>query len=98
MADLPDSGAGAKRGGAPHLLSQGLANSFDDFCLRILHSTPADGPGDAHAAILGLLEKRLLRLAMRECGENQAAAARLLGLHRNTLRRKLRDCRELVRD
>jgi DNA-binding protein Fis len=79
-------------------LDKNLAAAFDEFCLRVLRSMPADRPGDAHRTVVGLLETRLLRLALRECGENQTAAARLLGLHRNTLRQKLRDCRKLVGD
>src|SRR5436190_5434214 len=39
--------------------------------------------------ILGLVEKPLLRAVLRETGGNQVRAAQILGINRNTLRKKL---------
>lgn len=39
---------------------------------------------------LQIVEPALLRTVLEHCGENRAAAARLLGIHRATLRQKLR--------
>ncbi|HSB62065.1 MAG TPA: helix-turn-helix domain-containing protein, partial [Vicinamibacteria bacterium] len=40
--------------------------------------------------VLGLVERPLLRAVLRETGGNQLRAAALLGINRNTLRKKLR--------
>ncbi len=39
--------------------------------------------------VLEQVEKPLLRCVMAECGGNQSKAAAMLGLNRNTLRKKL---------
>jgi DNA-binding protein Fis len=39
--------------------------------------------------IVGLVEKPLLRAVLRETGGNQVRAAQILGINRNTLRKKL---------
>ena len=44
-----------------------------------------------HALMVGLVEKPLLRAVMRETKGNQVRAAQLLGINRNTLRKKLRE-------
>ncbi len=40
---------------------------------------------------VGLVEKPLLRAVMRETRGNQVRAAQLLGINRNTLRKKLKE-------
>ena len=44
-----------------------------------------------HEQLLALVEPPLLRVALERTGQNRAAAAALLGLHRGTLRQKLRE-------
>jgi two-component system, NtrC family, nitrogen regulation response regulator GlnG len=44
-----------------------------------------------HPLMVGLVEKPLLRAVMRETRGNQVRAAQLLGINRNTLRKKLRE-------
>ncbi|MBI3109329.1 MAG: hypothetical protein HYY95_27785, partial [Candidatus Rokubacteria bacterium] len=44
-----------------------------------------------HALMVGLVEKPLLRAVMRETKGNQVRAAQLLGINRNTLRKKLKE-------
>jgi len=39
--------------------------------------------------VVGLVEKPLLRAVLRETGGNQVRAAEILGINRNTLRKKL---------
>jgi len=43
-----------------------------------------------HANIIEIVEETLIRTALRECGNNQVQAARMLGISRNTLRDRLK--------
>jgi two-component system nitrogen regulation response regulator GlnG len=53
---------------------------------------PSDaGPVDLYERFLRVSEPALLKSILARCGENRAAAARILGIHRATLRQKLRD-------
>ncbi len=53
---------------------------------------PSDaGPGDLYERFLRVIEPALLSSILSQCGENRAAASRILGIHRATLRQKLRD-------
>jgi two-component system, NtrC family, nitrogen regulation response regulator GlnG len=47
------------------------------------------GSANLYGLILGLVEKPLLRAVLRETGGNQVRAAQILGINRNTLRKKL---------
>lgn len=53
---------------------------------------PGADPADVklYERLLELAEPPLLRAVLEHCGQNRAAAAELLGLHRTTLRQKLR--------
>ena len=48
-------------------------------------------PHSMHDMLIGLVEKPLLEVVMREARGNQSKAAEWLGINRNTLRRKLLD-------
>ncbi len=43
-----------------------------------------------HANIIEMVEETLIRAALRECGDNQVQAAKMLGISRNTLRHRLK--------
>ena len=45
--------------------------------------------GDAGFSTLAVLEREQVQRALEKTGGNQSEAARLLGIHRNALRRKL---------
>jgi two-component system nitrogen regulation response regulator GlnG len=46
-------------------------------------------PGDVHAALLTRVEKPLIETALARTGGNQLRAAELLGINRNTLRKRI---------
>jgi DNA-binding NtrC family response regulator len=62
----------------------GLDRTFEEYAATLSGNIP-------YRDAVKRLEKALIQRALAECGGNQSAAADLLGLHRNTLRHKLRD-------
>ncbi|MCS7100341.1 MAG: Fis family transcriptional regulator [Burkholderiaceae bacterium] len=48
-------------------------------------------PHALHEMVLRAVERPLLKFALQRAGGNQSAAAELLGINRNTLRKKLQD-------
>ncbi len=50
----------------------------------------SEGDQTVYERFLELAEPPLLRAVLEECGNNRAAAAQILGIHRATLRQKLR--------
>ena len=71
----------------PKPIEQCVRESLD------LYFRDLDGeePHSMHAMVIGLVEKPLLEVVMREAQGNQSKAAEWLGINRNTLRRKLLD-------
>jgi two-component system nitrogen regulation response regulator GlnG len=71
--------------------------AFADFDARITEALPAlmdvtaaAEPRSVYRAVMRRLEGPLLRRALDLSGGNQLKAARLLGINRNTLRKRLR--------
>ena len=65
-----------------------IANTVPALAEELLGSRP----GDVYRAAVAILERPLLAHVLASTGGNQLRAARLLGLNRNTLRKR---CREL---
>jgi two-component system nitrogen regulation response regulator GlnG len=67
--------------------------SFDELVTTTLPSlvtqAAADG-GRLYRSVMARVELPLLRHALELCGGNQLKAAKLLGINRNTLRKRLR--------
>ena len=59
---------------------------------RLIERLVATHPGRVYREALAIMERPLLVHALATTGGNQLRAARLLGLNRNTLRKR---CREL---
>ena len=72
-----------------------MSNELDDCVKRTLNRYFRDLDGEApHAVydmVLRSVEKSMLEVVMRQTDGNQTAAADILGINRNTLRRKLND-------
>ena len=66
---------------------------FDDLvstALPSLLSEATSGGGRVYRSVMARVELPLLRHALELCGGNQLKAAKLLGINRNTLRKRLR--------
>jgi Fis family transcriptional regulator len=50
-------------------------------------------PHALHGMVMAAVERPVLQFAMERCDGNQSAAAELLGINRNTLRKKLQEYR-----
>ena len=65
-----------------------------DDCIRssveqYFHDLRGAEPNALHELFLGAAEKPLLEVVLAKAGNNQTAAAEMLGINRNTLRKKL---------
>jgi two-component system nitrogen regulation response regulator GlnG len=70
--------------------SDGLAASVELHLARYLTMFGEELPPDGlYDRVLAEIERPLLRLSLAATGGNQIRAARLLGINRNTLRKKL---------
>ncbi|MDB5108560.1 MAG: Two-component system response regulator, partial [Candidatus Binatus sp.] len=65
------------------IISSRIATWFD--------SPGADEPRDLYHRLVAEIERPLVELALKRAGGNQVRAARMLGLNRNTLRKKITD-------
>jgi two-component system, NtrC family, nitrogen regulation response regulator GlnG len=75
-------------------VAQGLRQSVDhELAEYFAEFEPSLPPDDLYHRLLVEFETPLLAKAMEACGGNQIKCAKLLGLNRNTLRKKLGDLR-----
>ncbi len=58
---------------------------------RYFQDLDGEKPSDIYHMVLSQVERPMLEVVMRQANGNQTAAAELLGINRNTLRRKLQD-------
>lgn len=56
---------------------------------QYFHDLNGESPSDVYDMVLFQVEKPLLQYVMSHCDGNQCKAADILGLNRNTLRKKL---------
>ena len=68
-----------------------LDNLLTQRLQAMVSSMEALGRGSLHRAVLSHVEKLLLTIVLTECRGNQLKSAEILGINRNTLRKKLRD-------
>ncbi len=67
-------------------LSKRLENDLCDFVRKMRQSQPKD----LYAALISEIDKFLFTFVLQETGGNQVQAAELLGVHRNTLTKKIK--------
>lgn len=58
---------------------------------RYFRDLDGESPSDIYDMVLRQMERPMLEVVMREAEGNQTRAADMLGMNRNTLRRKLTD-------
>ena len=73
------------------------AGGLSDSCGQTAHAVPCEADGLPAPDVAGVeslnlaaLERQAVGEAIRRCDGNQARAARLLGISRNTLRRRIK--------
>ena len=57
----------------------------------VSHMDDNEAGGDLHKLIVGGVEKPLVEMVLKETNGNQTRAANILGINRNTLRKKIVD-------
>jgi two-component system response regulator AtoC len=67
-------------------LLERLREKLENIIPDILHLSDQD----IHANIIEMVEETLISAALRECGDNQVQAAKMLGISRNTFRHRLK--------
>ena len=58
---------------------------------QYLQDLNGEKPSSLYSMVISQVEKPLLEIVMQHAGNNQSLAASMLGINRNTLRKKLRD-------
>jgi two-component system nitrogen regulation response regulator GlnG len=86
LAEVPDRAV--EQTNEAESLAVSVERHLDKYFVTHAHHLPPDGLYDR---VLREIERPLLSIALRATGGNQVRAAQLLGLNRNTLRKKLRD-------
>ena len=77
-----------RRGGQNESFEDWLRNRLGPV-VRAFPEPTAHTPSDLHALVVGSTERVVIELVLQRTGGNQVRAADLLGIHRNTLRRRM---------
>jgi DNA-binding protein Fis len=84
---LRAEGVEAQSEGSPGSLSESMAHKLR----AIVPSLAVLGGSSLHRAVLSYVERLLLTIVLTECRGNQVKSADILGINRNTLRKKIRE-------
>lgn len=69
----------------PHTIDEAVTRSLEKY-FRDLDGTP---PSSVYEMVLRAVERPMLEVVMRQAQGNQVRASEMLGINRNTLRKKL---------
>lgn len=70
---------------------EGLGNAVEKYLRRFYSASRAvEGETNLYASVVGEVERRLISVTVEAVGGNRLKAARILGINRNTLLRKMR--------
>lgn len=69
----------------PHTIDEAVTRSLEKY-FRDLDGTP---PSSVYEMVLRAVERPMLEVVMRQAHGNQVRASEMLGINRNTLRKKL---------
>ncbi len=67
-----------------------LANNIEALLDQYFNDLSGESTNDLHQMVINLVEKPLLLYVMNHAEGNQSKASEILGLNRNTLRKKLK--------
>jgi len=68
-----------------------LGQALEQHVRHMLAAHPEEAPGHLYEALLAEMERPLIKLTLAATRGNQIKAAEMLGLNRNTLRKKIKD-------
>jgi len=77
--------------GAGNDRPRGLARALERPLTEYFETGLENDAGDLHASVVGEVERPLITMVLRRTSGNQLRAAAMLGLNRNTLRKKIRE-------
>ena len=86
----PEAAATAPSVAAPEASGADFDRLVDAALPSVVQASAAAEPARVYRAVMARIERPLLRHALDLSGGNQLRAARLLGINRNTLRKRLR--------
>jgi DNA-binding protein Fis len=58
---------------------------------EVLSDNSGTAPSDLHTTLIAAVERPLIEVVLERAGGNQVKAAEMLGINRNTLRKKITD-------
>ncbi|WP_346344439.1 helix-turn-helix domain-containing protein [Gluconobacter wancherniae] len=77
--------------GAGNERPSGIARALERPLGEYLETGLENGAGDLHSCVIGEVERPLITMVLRRTSGNQIRAAAILGLNRNTLRKRIRE-------
>jgi two-component system nitrogen regulation response regulator GlnG len=82
--------APSTRANPPNLTADGeIGEQIAAWTEHAMREVVSNDEGSLHDRLLALVESPFLRTVLTSCGDNKAAAAQLIGIHRATLRQKI---------
>ena len=68
-----------------------LGHQVSKSMIKYFEQLDGENPTDIYNMVLKEVELPLLEIVMKQCGDNQSKASKILGINRGTLRTKLKE-------